>query len=387
MKVYDVAVVGLGAMGSAAAWQLALRGQSVIGFDQFHPPHSMGSSHGDTRAIREAYYEDPSYVPFVRRAYELWAELEAETGRELLRTTGALMVGREDGLLVPGSRASAERHGIAHEALSAAEIRRRWPVLTPGDGMSGLLEQRAGLLEIDECLNAQLGLAGKLGAELHFDEAVGTWRPVDADDAESPIRLETAGGSYQAQRMVLTAGAWTSGLVRKLGAPLHVSRQVMAWFAPREDGEAYRAGALPIWMWEWGRQDFAWAFPDAGAGVKAGHHLPGAAVDPSSYDREVHAEDEEHVREWLAGTMPGAAGELLKAETCLYTNTPDAHFLIDLHPKRSNIVLACPCSGHGFKFAPAIGEAIAELSTARQSRHDLSLFGIERLLEQRAAAP
>ena len=386
MKVYDVAVVGLGAMGSAAAGQLALRGESVIGFDAHRPPHSLGSSHGDTRAIREAYYEHPSYVPFVRRAYELWDELSEAGGKQLLRQTGALMVGREDGLLVPGARASAEQHGIPHESLSPKQMRARFPMLTPPDDVSGLLEHRAGIIDIEDALTAQLKLAGKRGAELHFDEPVATWRPVDANDTESPIRIETTEGTYQAERLVLTAGAWTGGFLRKLGLPLHVSRQVMGWFQPTASAEAYLAGAMPLWMWERGRQDFAYGFPDFGRGVKVGHHLPGDAVDPSGYDREVHDSDEAHLRGWLADVMPGAAGQMLKAETCMYVNTPDAHFLIDLHPKRPNIAVVSACSGHGFKFAPAIGEAVAELSTDRQSRHDLSMFGFARLIGERAAA-
>ena len=381
MAHYDAAVIGLGAMGSAAAWMLARRGLSVVGFDQFRPPHNLGSSHGDTRVIREAYYEDPSYVPLVQRAYELWRELGAATGGELLRTTGALMVSAEDGLLVPGALASAREHGIPHEPLSAAEIRRRFPVTMPHDGLVGLLEHRAGALDVEGCISAQLELAAREGAELRFDTPIGRWTPTDLDDVESPIAIETTEGAVTADRLILTAGAWTASLLGKLKLPLLVSRQVMFWLRPKGDGGRFAAGNLPVWMWERGRQDFGYGLPDLGNGVKVGHHFPDELVEPSNYDRTVRPSDEATIRSWLEATLPDVSGEILRAETCLYTNTPDAHFLLDLHPKRPNIVAACPCSGHGFKFAPAIGEAIADLAIERRSRHDLHLFGFERLVE------
>lgn len=385
MPHYDAAVIGLGAMGSAAAWMLARRGLGVVGFDQFRPPHNLGSSHGDTRVIREAYYEDPSYVPLVQRAYELWDELGAATSGELLRTTGALMVSEDDGLLVPGALASARRHGIPHEPLTAAEIRRRFPVMTPHDNLVGLFEQRAGALDIERCISAQLELAARAGAELRFDTPIGRWTPTDLDDLESPIAIQTSEGAVTADRLILTAGAWTASLLGKLNLPLLVSRQVMFWLRPKGDADRFAAGNLPIWMWERGPQDFGYGLPDFGHGVKVGHHFPDERVDPSNYDRTIRPSDEATIRGWLEPTLPDVSGEILRAETCLYTNTPDAHFLLDIHPKRPNIVAACPCSGHGFKFAPAIGEAVADLAIERRSRHDLHLFSFERLVGDSAA--
>ena len=373
-------------MGSAAAWMLARRGLSVVGFDRFRPPHNLGSSHGDTRVIREAYYEDPSYVPLVQRAYELWGELAAATDRQLLRRTGALMVSEADGLLVPGALASAREHNIPHEPLSAAEIRRRFPVMAPRESLIGLFEHRAGALDIEGCIGAQLELAARNGAELRFDAPIERWTPADLNDLESPIEIQTPDGVVVADRLILTAGAWTASLLRKLALPLLVSRQVMFWLRPKGDADRFRAGNLPIWMWERGRQDFGYGLPDFGHGVKVGHHFPDEAVEPADYDRNIHPRDEATIRAWLGDTLPDASGQILRAETCLYTNTPDAHFLLDLHPKRPNIVAACPCSGHGFKFAPAIGEAIADLAIDRRSRHDLHLFRFERLLGADAAS-
>ena len=378
---YDAAVVGLGAMGSAAAWQLAKRGQRVIGFDRFRPPHVFGSSHGDSRGIREAYYEDPSYVPFVRRAYELWDELADAAGERLFLQTGALSLGVEGADLVRGVIASAREHDIHIEQLDAAELRRRYPGVLVSDDLVGVLEQRAGMLDIDAALNAQLDQAAAHGAELRFDEPVERWLPVDMDDLESPITIRTPRGEYEAERMVITSGAWNARLVGKLHLPLTVTRQVMYWFQPRANREAFELGAIPFWMWERSEVETAYGFPDVGKGFKLGLHQPLDQVEPSGYSREITEADEHMVREFLGHTFPEAAGTLLRAEACLYTHTPDHHFLIDIHPKRSNIALASPCSGHGFKFSPAIGEALADLSMYRQTRHDLGLFRIDRFVE------
>ena len=378
---YDVAVVGLGAMGSAAAHRLALRGQRVIGFDRFRPPHMFGSTHGDSRGIREAYYEDPSYVPFVRRAYDLWDELAQTIGQPLFQQTGALTLGARDASMVQGVLASAREHDIDVDLLDAPELRQRYPAILADDDLVGVLETRGGMIDIDTALNGQLDQAARHGAELHFDEPVDRWLPQDMDDLESPITIHTTNGTYEAERMVVTAGAWNAGLLGKLNLPLRVTRQVMFWFEPRANPQAFDLGALPFWMWERGPQDFAYGFPNIGKGFKLGHHQPLDEVDPSTYNRELTAQDEANVRDWLERTFPDVGGKLLRAETCLYTNTPDAHFLIDIHPKRPNIVLASPCSGHGFKFSPAIGEALADLSTNRQTNHDLHLFQINRFVQ------
>ena len=387
LQRYDVAVVGLGAMGAAAAHRLALRGQRVIGFDRFHPPHMMGSTHGDSRGIREAYYEDPSYVPFVRRAYDLWDELSDTLGTPLFRQTGAITLGVEGASMVRGVLASAKEHDIDVQVLDASELKRRYPAIETTDDLVGVLETRGGMIDIDAALNGQLGLAASHGADLHFNEPVEKWLPSSMDDLESPITINTARGSYEAERMVVTAGAWNAGLLGKLNLPLRVTRQVMFWFEPRRHSEQFVEGALPFWMWERGPQDFAYGFPDIGKGFKLGHHQPLDEVDPNGYPQQVSEADEANVRTWLSRTFPDVGGRLLRAETCLYTNTPDAHFLIDVHPKRPNIVLASPCSGHGFKFSPAIGEALADLSMHGETGHDLGLFKVDRFMDPNAVLP
>lgn len=379
---YDVAVVGLGAMGSAAAWHLARRGERVVGFDRYRPPHVFGSTHGDSRGIREAYTEGPSYVPFVRRAYELWDELADAVGEPLFRRTGALSLGTEGNDLVQGVIDSAREHDIAVEQMDAAEIRRRYPGVHATDDLVGVLEQRAGMLDIDTAVNGQLDQAAAHGADLHFDEPVDKWLPQDMDDVESPITIQTSRGSYEAERMVVTAGAWNAGLLGKLSLPLTVTRQVMYWFEPRANREHFQEGAIPFWMWERSATETAYGFPDIGKGFKLGLHQPLDEVEPSGYSREITETDERRIRDFLEHTFPDASGTLLRAESCLYTSTPDAHFLIDIHPKRPNIVLASPCSGHGFKFSPAIGEALADLSMQRETRHDLDLFRVDRFVER-----
>ncbi len=378
---YDVAVVGLGAMGSAAAWQLARRGQRVIGFDRFRPPHLFGSSHGDSRGIREAYYEDPSYVPLVRRAYELWDELANAVGKPIFRQTGALSLGAQNADLVQGVIASAREHDIPIEHLDAADLRRRYPGILVSDDLVGVFEQRAGMLDIDAALNGQLDQAAAHGADLRFNEPVDRWLPLDLNDLESPVTLRTNRGEYQAERMLIASGAWNAGLLGKLDLPLTITRQLMYWFQPRANRAAFELGAIPFWMWERSQSETAYGFPNLGNGFKLGLHQPLDQVEPSGYSREITETDERIIREFLAQTFPDAAGTLLRAETCLYTHTPDHHFLIDIHPKRPNIVLASPCSGHGFKFAPAIGEALADLSMYRKTRHDLGLFRLDRFVQ------
>jgi sarcosine oxidase len=371
-KGADVLVVGLGAMGSQVARALAQRGQRVVGLDRFVPPHRLGSSHGRSRIIREAYFEGPAYVPLVQRAYELWAALAAEAGRPLLRLTGGLMAGPPEGALVRGARRSAEVHGLLCEHLSAAEIAQRFPAFAPEPGMVGVLEPRAGILFPEACIEAALAGAAQAGAELRLDEEVRAWR---ADGAG--VEVQTARGSWAAGRLVIAAGAWLPRLIPDL--PLTVERQVLHWFEPRRDHAAFAPEACPISLWETGDGTIFYAFPDLGDGVKAAIHHGGETTDVERVRRDVTAEDEEGVRSLVRRLLPGAAGPLRESSVCLYTNTPDHHFLIDRHPEHEQVLIVSPCSGHGFKFAPVIGEFVADLLTTGVSRFDLTPFSLARL--------
>jgi sarcosine oxidase len=375
---YDVIVAGLGAMGSAAAYHLARRGARVLGLDRHAPPHTLGSSHGRTRIIREAYFEHPLYVPLVRRAYENWDALERDVGERLFVQSGGLMIGPEDGALVRGALAAARAHDVPHELLDAREARRRFPAFAVPDEQVALLEHRAGLLLPEACIRAHLALAERHGAELRTETPVDAWREDGA-----LVRVATPAGELTADRLVLAAGPWMPELLRAteapLALPLVVERQLSLWFAPRANPETLRAERCPVMIWEHGPGPMFFSLGDLGDGVKCGAHHDGVATDPWRVDRAVHDDEPLAGRAMLARILPDAAGPLRDARVCLYTNTPDGHFVLDRHPAHPRVVLASPCSGHGFKFASAIGEVLAELVLDGASRFDLSPFAVSRL--------
>ncbi|HTL17833.1 MAG TPA: N-methyl-L-tryptophan oxidase [Patescibacteria group bacterium] len=373
--MYDIVVAGLGAMGSAAAYHAAARGARVIGFDRFHPPHEFGSSHGLTRIIREAYFEHPSYVPLVQRAYQLWADLQEATKRQLLLETGGVMIGKPKGLLVSGARRSAEEHGLRHKILSGTELRQRFPVFEPAAEMAAIWEPRAGVLFPESAIEAHLGLAGKLGASLRFNEPVLRWEPDGAG-----VRVRTALGTYRAAKLLITAGAWVSSLLAELKLPLAIERQVLYWFEPLSGSSGFQPQNCPIYIWEYSAGEFFYGFPDLGEGVKVALHHQGEPAQPESVRRDVSAQEIEQMRALLRRFMPAAEGRLITTAVCVYANTPDEHFLLDHHPLHKQVVVASPCSGHGFKFSSAIGEVASMLLRDEQPSFDLSLFRIGRLL-------
>jgi sarcosine oxidase len=364
----DILIVGLGAMGSAAACQLARRGLRVTGFDRFAPPHDRGSSHGETRIIREAYFEHPAYVPLVQRAYELWDELQQRAGRQLLRPTGGLMIGPENSVLVGGALRSAREHRLAHEILAARTVRERFPGLHPHADMVAVWEPRAGVLFPEDCIAAHLAEAHAAGAALHLEEPILRWEP-DGDG----VVVWTERGQYRARRLLLTAGAWVNSLLPGATLPLAVERQVLHWFTPL-DAAPYRPDRCPIHIWETAPHNFFYGFPDLGTGVKVALHHQGQPTDADSVDRAVAPGEITAMRALLERFLPGAAGPHRASAACVYTNTPDENFWIDWHPAAPQVLIASPCSGHGFKFSSAIGEVAADLLTGREPRFDLSLF-------------
>jgi sarcosine oxidase len=366
---WDVAVVGLGAIGSACACHLAARGLRVLGLDRHAPPHARGSSHGRTRIIREAYFEHPLYVPLVRRAYELWAALERESGRPLLRIVGGLNLGRPDGVLVAGARRSVEQHGLEHAVLTAAEVRDRYPALRPDEEMTGLWEPRAGILDPEACVAAHLHVAAARGATLRHDEPVLRW---SAD--ERGVAIVSAHGEHRARRMILAAGPWLRSLVPDLHLPLTVERQVQFWFAPRHPTDALAPERCPVHLWELADGRYFYGFPDLGHGVKLAMHHGGEVTDPDRVRREVGDDEVAAVRALVRRHVPAADGPLRETAVCLYTNTPDGHFWIDAHPTHRHVLVASACSGHGFKFASAIGEILADLVTRGETEFDLAPF-------------
>lgn len=376
-KTVDIAIVGLGAMGSAVAYHAARRGLSVVGFDLATPPHNLGSTHGESRIIREAYFENAFYVPIIQRSYDLWSELQETSDKRLLYTTGGLWIGPRDGTLIGGTRLSADLHNIDYELLSAKQIRKHYPALQPVDQLSGIFEPHAGILLPESCVEVHLALAQKHGADLHFDEPVTQWKPQG-----DGVRIKTqTDGDYHASQLVLATGAWTGQFLPDLPLPLTVERQVLYWFRPSEDPDQFTLDRLPIFAWEFMKDKLYYGFPNLGAGVKVALHHQGVFTDMDTLDREISPDEEEGIRLIVESTIPSLAGPLVKSEVCVYTNTPDEHFVIDFHPDLRQVLIISACSGHGFKFSAVIGEIATDLLTGTKPAFDLSPFRVGRLLE------
>ena len=384
----DAIVVGLGAMGSAALAQLARSGASVIGFDRFAPPHSFGSSHGDSRLTRLAIAEGPDYVPLVIRSNQLWRELEISSGEKLLIECGGLTMsvrserGRRHGVddFLGRVRAIAEERGIDHEDLGAAEIAERFPQFNPVGSEDGYYEPGAGYVRPEACIRAQLQLAASHGAEQHLNEPVSSYE-TDGDS----VAVTTRSGTYRAGHLILAAGPWIGDLVPECRTAFRVCRQVLYWFAFK-DAEAYEIyRRMPVYIWEigGGPSDFMYGFPAVGGpedGAKLATEQYSSATDPDQMDREVRpAEIEDFYERFVRDRLPGLDRRCVKATACPYTVTPDSRFVIDRHPEHRNVFLVSACSGHGFKHSAAIGEALAQLVTTGQSDLDLSGFSLARV--------
>ena len=376
---HDVIVIGLGAMGSAVAYQLASRGARVLGIEAFTAGHELGSSGGLTRIIRLAYFEHPSYVPMLRAAWELWPQIEAEAGDDqLIKVTGGLYVGRRGSYVLEGSLRSAREHGLAHELLDAAETRRRFPALAPDDDMETLHEPLAGILFAPECIRAHLKLAERHGAELRFEERVTAWEGNSAG-----LTVTTDKGAYSADRIVLAAGAWLPKLAPQLALPLTVERNVVFWFQPSSSPETFEADRLPVWIMELDDEHAFYGFPALpGQGAKISRHHGGTVVDPDRVDRNATAQDELPVREFIRRHMPNANGPRLDARACMYTNTPDYNFVLDFHPSDRRIVIASPCSGHGFKFSNVVGSIAADMVLTGTTSFDIGFLSLDRFVQR-----
>lgn len=373
---YDVIVIGLGGMGSAAAYHLAARGQRVLGLEKFSPAHDRGSSHGGSRIIRQSYFEDPAYVPLLLRAYELWDKLAADSGREVFRLTGGLFIGPPDSLTVAGSLRASREWGLPHEVLDAAEIRRRQPNFTPRDGDIALYEAKAGFARPELTVQAHIDLAGQAGATLAFGEEVLHW----AETAYG-VSVTTSRGTYTAGRLVVCPGAWAPQLLAEFGIPITVERQVLYWFDPVGGADAFADQPIFIAEDSGGEQIYGFPAIDGPAGgVKVAFFRRGVVCTPETIDREVHDREVDEMRSRAAELLPALDGPLVHAATCMYSNTPDQHFVIARHPDSANVTVACGFSGHGFKFVPVVGEILADLATEGATRHPITLFDPRRLV-------
>ncbi len=364
-------------MGSAAAYHLAARGKRVLGLEQFAPAHDRGSSHGASRIIRQAYYEDPAYVPLVLRAYELWEQLERDSKSDLLQITGGLMIGPPGSAIVNGTIASAAEHRLPYEIMDARELRRRYPVLNPRTEETAVFELRAGFLRPEACVRAHLAQAVRYGAELRFEECVQQWSAASSNG----VRVATASGIYEADRLIIAPGAWAPGLLAELDIPFDIRRHVMCWFRPIANAASFLPAHFPIYLWDVGGEHVFYGFPATdgiAGGVKAAMHTGGDRCSPATIERKVSDHDIEELRVHLSRFIPALDGSVVNAATCMYTLTPDEHFVLSLHPAHPQVAVAAGFSGHGFKFTSVIGEILADLAIEGKTRHPIGLFSPER---------
>lgn len=381
--MFDVIVVGLGGMGSSAAYHLAARGARVLGLEQYTPAHANGSSHGDSRIIRQAYYESAQYVPLVQRAYQLWEQLQKDTGTDLLHLTGGLMIGPPGSALVHGTIHSARKHNLPYQVMDAAELRRRFPALNPRPDDIAVYEGKAGFLRPEAAIRSHLQLAAKNGAELRFEEKVEKW---NADPSGRRVQVVTNRATYESERLVITSGAWTSEVMVGVKLPLEVQRRVMCWFRPELNADFFVPEHFPIYIWDVDGKQYFYGFPvtdGARGGAKLAMHSGGERCSPGTISRSISQEDVEELRRYLRAFIPSLNGRLVRAETCMYTLTPDEHFIVSVHPEFPNVAIAAGFSGHGFKFSSVMGEILADLTTDGRTAYPIEFLSPKRFRSPR----
>lgn len=384
MEEYDVIVVGLGAMGSAATYQLAKSGAKVLGIDRFSPPHSFGSSHGDTRITRLAIGEGEEYTPLAKRSQELWREAERETGYELLVQCGELLItakgAGQHGIesFIEPTFAAAERHNIPFEKLDTDQLRARFPQFKIGGNEEGYYEPNGGYVWAERTVQTYIELSKKYGAAINTHEQV-----LSFQDGEE-VEVQTDKGRYRSKKLIITAGPWINELVTDFPELFKIYRQVLYWF-DLNDGYYETYKNMPTFIWLFNNADQIYGFPAVDGkkgGIKVATEDYTATTDPNDVNRDV-SEDEvnsiysKYIKEYL----PGVSSVCIRSATCMYTVTPDSKFVIDYHPKYSNIIVASPCSGHGFKHSAAIGEALSQMVTNGKSAIDLSACSFNRVLK------
>ena len=369
----DVIVVGAGVVGLCAAVELAERGQRVTLLDQFAIPHKFGSSHGETRVIRTAYFEHPDYVPLAQRAWAHWEE-----PGELLLATGGMYLGRPDSALISGSIEAATNHGLSYEVKMPDDIRAHYPQVSIPDDYVAFVEKQCGVLLAEKCIGRLLLQACSRLINARPNEAVMSWSA-----SAQGVSVKTKTRTFDAARLVICAGPWSSGILRDLNVPLTVTRQIVGFTAPT-DPKQFTMGTLPVMCMEAPDGAFYYTIPICRTGgrrsdfFKAARHNPGLTVTPSSVNRATNPEDAESFLPGLREFLHGAAGPVAAMDVCLYTNTPDGHFVVDKHPEHDNVVFACGFSGHGFKFAPVIGEALADLALEGKTALPVGFLGVGR---------
>jgi monomeric sarcosine oxidase len=373
MSTYDAIVLGAGGVGSAAMVELARRGASVLGIDRFNPPHDRGSTHGQTRAIRLAYFEHPDYVPLLLESYRLWRELEQHVGQDLLYEVGVLEVGPANRTVVPGVLRSVIEHKLSIDELAPAEIERRWPGFRVPENLAGVFDPRGGYLLVEDCVRAHLQAATAAGATMLIDTEVQDWSATSGE-----VRVRTSAGEFAAARLVVTAGPWAAQLLHNLQIGLTVRRKSLFWFetgSPRYD----LASGLPVYLFELPAGTF-YGFPKLDPrGVKVAEHSGGQTIaDPATVNRAIDSDDQRQLGEFLSACMPEVSSRVADHAVCLYTMSPDENFIVDRHPAHANVAFAAGLSGHGFKFAPVLGRALADLALDGATKLPIEFLSLQR---------
>jgi len=380
---FDVIVIGVGSMGAATCWELARRGVRVLGLEQFGIPNALGSHHGHSRMIRLAYFEHPDYVPLLQRAYESWRELEVKSREKILHITGGLYMGPPDSKLVAGAKQACVAHDLSHKMFSETELRRRFPQFEPPSGYHGLYEEEAGFLRPELAVSTMANLAERAGAKLHQNEAVNSWQ-----ETMGGVSVTTDRETYHAEKIVFAGGAWNSHLLaEQLPVELKVTRQPIAWFEPAAP-QKFKLGRLPIWYMETtdGHGHYGLPMHDDRLGLKVALHHPGANVNPNEVSREFNPRDAAELQEFLANHLPDADGRLLHGCVCLYTYSPDSHFIVDRLPNSKRAFIAGGFSGHGFKFATVVGEIMADYVTTGETSLPAEFLRLKRFHSQKQNA-
>jgi sarcosine oxidase len=365
-----VAVVGCGAMGAATGWRLAMRGAKVVAFDRHSPPHAFGSSHGESRITRTAYFEGAWYVPLLQETFPLWRELERAAGAQLLTMTGALMIGPPSSEVVTGALAAATTHGLDARLLNATELRHDYPAHVAEPGDVAVLDVQAGFVRPEAAVSAMIGRLLALGGEIRGGVVVN-----EVNSRPDGVEVVTDAGRETFDAAVIAAGPWMRDLC---ALPLAVERQVLAWFQIEKDVDWLTPERFPVFFQQTELGDM-YGFPTLdGASVKIARHHDGELTDPEAVRRDVDDTDLRPMRAFARSYLRGVTGNVTRTAVCMYTNTPDGHFVIDLHPDDSRIVVISACSGHGFKFAPVIGDVATDLVTKRRTPRDISRFSVKR---------
>jgi sarcosine oxidase len=368
---YDHIVIGVGSMGSATCYQLARRGRSVLGLEQFSIPHELGSHAGESRIIRKAYYEHPDYIPLLLRAYENWNELMERSGKTLYHKTGLLYAAPKGHQLIRNIRNAADKFGIP--LLSNISSSFSLP-----DNFETLFEPDAGFVEPENTIRTLVKHAIDLGAEIHEREEVLGWTM----DSNGTMVVSTNISEYSCNKLVITSGAWSGKIIPGIKGRLRVTRQVLAWFKPAQH-DRFSEQDFPCWMVATDHQDGVYyGFPITSShpgALKLAYHWPGAETEPDKVERLVSQADVDDLEGFLKNYLPAGFGNIESTKVCLYSNSPDEHFVIDNLPGMGEkVCVAWGFSGHGFKFVPVVGEILADLAMYHRTALPINFLNASR---------